>query len=236
MFILAFTLIMHIAFASATGGSGVLASQGLPERYMVFVSPQKTFVALGSVFIINVSISVPLEIEEIQGYELKLYYNRTMLEGVNIELPKDHFLTPKIYPEKIFIVECKFHDEEGYGYVALTQLSPESGNKGNGTVITATFKALLRGNATIEIGDVHLVTPTSVMIWPNDYVVVNGSVTVVPSDLNSDGKVDVLDLATAAKAFGSYAEQPRWNPIADINEDHSVDIIDLALIALTWKW
>src|SRR3989304_2892579 len=148
VFILASALILSAASASAISDSGVLASEE-PERYVVFVKPQKTFVALGSVFIVNVSISVPLEREEIQGYELQLYYDRTMLEGISMELPKDHFLTPKIDPQNIFVVECKFYAEDGYGYVGLTQLSPEFGNKGNGTVVTATFKALMKGNSSI---------------------------------------------------------------------------------------
>jgi len=50
-------------------------------------------------------------------------------------------------------------------------------------------------------------------------------------DLTYDGKVDIKDLAIAAKAFGSYPGQAGWNAMADINKDNTIGIIDLAMIA-----
>lgn len=44
-------------------------------------------------------------------------------------------------------------------------------------------------------------------------------------DINGDGKVDLLDLVTAASHFGSDA------PEADVNQDGTVDVIDLTIIA-----
>lgn len=47
----------------------------------------------------------------------------------------------------------------------------------------------------------------------------------VPSpDLNGDDKVDIRDIAIAAKAFGSYPGHPRWNPMADVYRDGKMDI------------
>ena len=53
----------------------------------------------------------------------------------------------------------------------------------------------------------------------------------INGDLNHDGEVDMKDVATAAKAFGSYPGHPRWNPVADINQDGNVDMKDISLIA-----
>lgn len=50
-------------------------------------------------------------------------------------------------------------------------------------------------------------------------------------DLTYDGKVDIRDLAIAAKAFGSYLGHSGWNPIADMNGDDQIDIRDIATIA-----
>jgi hypothetical protein len=73
-------------------------------------------------------------------------------------------------------------------------------------------------------------------------------------DVNEDGKVDIKDLATAAKAFGAYFIQPNlppnpvgppgtysknWDSRADVNVvdseggrgDMKVDIKDLATLA-----
>jgi hypothetical protein len=51
-------------------------------------------------------------------------------------------------------------------------------------------------------------------------------------DLNGDGKVDIRDIAIAAKAFGSLPGDPRWDSRSDINKDNRVDIIDIVSIAL----
>lgn len=50
-------------------------------------------------------------------------------------------------------------------------------------------------------------------------------------DLNSDGTVDIFDVVTVAKAFGSGVEDLDWNPTADLNSDDVVDIFDVVLIA-----
>lgn len=55
-----------------------------------------------------------------------------------------------------------------------------------------------------------------------------------PTDLNSDGTVDIHDLIIAAKAYGSHPAHPRWNPDADINQDNQINIHDLLIIALNF--
>lgn len=52
-----------------------------------------------------------------------------------------------------------------------------------------------------------------------------------PSDINQDRKVDIRDIATVAKAFGSSPDHPNWNPSADINENGKIDIRDIAIVA-----
>ena len=63
--------------------------------------------------------------------------------------------------------------------------------------------------------------------------------TPIPADLNCDDKVDTRDVATAARAFGSYPRHPRWNSDADINRDRNVDMRDIATVAKsfgkTWR-
>lgn len=49
-------------------------------------------------------------------------------------------------------------------------------------------------------------------------------------DLNSDGIVDILDVAIVAKAYGSYPGHLRWNPIADLNYDGVIDIVDVGRV------
>ena len=51
------------------------------------------------------------------------------------------------------------------------------------------------------------------------------------ADLNNDGKVDILDIAIVAKAYGTEPGHERWNPVADLNNDGKVDILDIATVA-----
>jgi hypothetical protein len=64
----------------------------------------------------------------------------------------------------------------------------------------------------------------------SDYLRVLNSTTLV-GDINRDGKVDIIDVATVASAFGSYPGHPTWNVDADINHDNKVDILDTAIVA-----
>ena len=50
-------------------------------------------------------------------------------------------------------------------------------------------------------------------------------------DVNSDGVVNIIDLAIVAKSYGSQPEEANWNAAADINVDSSVNIFDLAAVA-----
>jgi PKD repeat protein len=52
-----------------------------------------------------------------------------------------------------------------------------------------------------------------------------------PYDLNNDGKVNMVDIAIAAHAFGSVPGSPNWDPRADINGDGKVDMKDIAPVA-----
>lgn len=54
-------------------------------------------------------------------------------------------------------------------------------------------------------------------------------------DLNADRKVDIIDLATVALAFGSTSGSQGWNPAADLDMNGIVDVIDLATVASDFK-
>jgi len=50
-------------------------------------------------------------------------------------------------------------------------------------------------------------------------------------DMTGDGKVDILDIATIAKAYGSYPGHLNWNPNADLDNSNKIDILDIAKAA-----
>ena len=51
-----------------------------------------------------------------------------------------------------------------------------------------------------------------------------------------DYKVDIKDVALAARSFGAYPGHERWSTVADINGDYKVDIKDIAAIAKLFGW
>jgi parallel beta-helix repeat protein len=55
-------------------------------------------------------------------------------------------------------------------------------------------------------------------------------------DVNLDGTVNIIDISTAAAAFGTKWSDPRWNPKADVDGNGKIDILDIAKIAQKWGW
>jgi parallel beta-helix repeat protein len=53
----------------------------------------------------------------------------------------------------------------------------------------------------------------------------------IHADLSKDGKVDMLDIAIVAQAFGTTPEDLGWNPIADLNGNGIIEILDIATVA-----
>ena len=51
-----------------------------------------------------------------------------------------------------------------------------------------------------------------------------------------DCQVDIMDVARAARVFGSHLCHPNWDAICDINGDFRVDILDVAGIAKMFGW
>jgi len=54
---------------------------------------------------------------------------------------------------------------------------------------------------------------------------------LLPGDVNSDNRVDIMDLGGLADAFNTSQRQAGFNPNADFNCDGKVDITDLGLLA-----
>ncbi|MEM2567341.1 MAG: dockerin type I domain-containing protein, partial [Candidatus Bathyarchaeia archaeon] len=50
-------------------------------------------------------------------------------------------------------------------------------------------------------------------------------------DITGDRKVDMKDVATASKSFGSTSNSPNYRQVADLNEDDKVDMKDISIIS-----
>lgn len=54
---------------------------------------------------------------------------------------------------------------------------------------------------------------------------------LLTTDLNEDGKVDILDIVIIGRAYGSYPGHPRWNAIADLDKNEVINIKDILPVA-----
>jgi hypothetical protein len=50
-------------------------------------------------------------------------------------------------------------------------------------------------------------------------------------DVNRNGIIDVFDLVTVSRGFGSAPLKPRWNPYCDLNHDNTIDIYYIVFVA-----
>lgn len=195
--------------------------------FRLYMEPEKIFACAGSVFMVNANIA-DVGGHGVWSYQFKVCYDNTLLEGLNITLPEGHFLTSEI-PGNI-LAWFEVNQTNGYMFLVVTLWKGiESTKFGNGTLATFAFKAKSLGNCTLEFRDPLFVDDLAHEL--TECTAGNASVLVMSPDVNSDGKVNILDIATVAKAIGSYPGHLMWNPIADVNKDNTINILDVAFVA-----
>jgi nitrogen fixation-related uncharacterized protein len=140
----------------------------------VYVQPhEQTIDTLGESFTVNINVKYALDL---CGYEFKLYYNSTILNGT--EVAEGQFLKQR---GQTFFWVVKFDDHynltHGILWVDSCLLGGTFGADGEGTLVTVTFKSLRLGRSLISLDSVELVDSRNKSIRCQ---VVNGVVEVVP--------------------------------------------------------
>jgi len=129
---------------------------------------------------------------------------------------------------KSFEITCKY-TLEGVEHTIGTQIVSDLPPNTN-TTLTFTWTATditvhtIKAEATILPGETD--TTDNILISP-----ITVKVTIL-GDVNDDGVINLLDLVTAANAFGAIPGSWAWNPQADIYPDGIINIFDLVMIAL----
>ena len=101
--------------------------------------------------------------------------------------------------------------------------------EGNGTMAVFSFVIAGPANSTIYLIS-HAADVEANMFIQNASDHCHIRVTWNRTDLNADGKVDILDLSVFAKAFASRLGHYRWNWNVDIDGNQMINIIDAAKI------
>lgn len=79
-------------------------------------------------------------------------------------------------------------------------------------------------------GTMNVVTPID-QSYSRKTLIPTAMYSLAPWDLNYDGKVNMADVGTAAKSFGTSPGDARWNMEADTNVDGKVDMKDIGAVA-----
>ena len=141
----------------------------------VYVSPKEQVIDfLNESFIINVSICNVLDL---YGYEFKLFYNSSTLNGSQvIEGP---FLSSTGKDAFFWVVAFNDHYNSTHGIVWVDSCLTGDvlGVNGNGTLVTIKFKSLAVGFSQLSLDDVKLVDSRKNSIPCQS---IDGSVTIIP--------------------------------------------------------
>jgi hypothetical protein len=134
-------------------------------------------------------------------------------------------------------------------YASISNGLPNGTGVAYGPEKNGTFNIVSGGGVptppTNPLGTFSLTIPlTSIPVWLGNYSVyartyygfsisssTNVFTVVLIGDLNHDGKIDMRDIATVAKAFSTRPGDPLWNPAADLDNSGKVDMKDVAIVA-----
>ena len=199
-----------------------------PNQTKVWVDPRNildTTLVPGKNFTISVNV---FNVTNLYGYEIYLYYDTGILDGVSVELPPDHFLTP-VDPTKILIMALEINDawNATHGRVLASALLfwPEPVKNGSGTLITVTFEVTEIGSCFLDLNPAKIGDPDGISILHED---VDGFFSnKILGDVDGDGDVDYSDLSDFSEAYGSEPADPN----CDFNKDDKVDASDLFILS-----
>lgn len=174
----------------------------------VYVDPPKRKVLVGENFMVNVTVE---NVTNLYGWEFKLYYNNTMLNGTSIgqgEFLEAHGNT---YFDPINFTDTH-NATHGIVWVTSSLLGNVTGVDGNGTLATIFFECKQSGNSTLSIGYSKLGDPEGVEIqhvtadgsvetWPR-----NIAITSVTPSVSEPYSGQIVDIAVAVRNDGNYTE------------------------------
>lgn len=128
----------------------------------IYVHPSINYATLGQTFSINLSIA---NVTDLWGFELKLGYDTTILDIVQVSIPP--FLN-----EPTWLLANEIREDEGWYWVAILAWGPEVPSKsGSGTLVTLTFEVTGIGSCILDVYGTMLITKEGELI---DHVVEDG--------------------------------------------------------------
>jgi len=146
-------ILLILALVFFLSASGTYPCYGFaPTGFVVYVNPQHNSERVNHVFSINISVA-DVPDPGLWAYEFKVYYNKSLLEPLSVEIPAGHFLEPVLSPDNLFLVDSgTINRTEGTVSFAATLVNPEPGKTGNGALANIAFVVVAPGNCILTIG------------------------------------------------------------------------------------
>jgi hypothetical protein len=190
---------------------------------LLFTSSEYTAKKVPTEFDANINVT---NIVNLQSFYFEVKFDPTLLSAQTVTVPSFSGNPERIIGQLIDTV-----------FVNVTGISPVA----NGSMTLATIRfRVMKGfiwntttpiiNSTINF-TLHVFNTTGGASI--DHEAINGNYTYRPvqGDVNTDGKVDLVDLGTEAVVFGTRSSDPAWKPELDLNGDGTINILDIILVA-----
>ena len=209
--------------------AGITTAQ--PAQPIIGLDPKVSSHPQAATFTINVTIS-GVTLENTQGFgvtawEVDISFNSTVLNAFSVQ--QGPWLKTA---GNVFWITPKIDNDAGTVIAAASLFPPKtSGALGSGTLANITFTVMNKGTSDFHFYKTVLRAYNGTGYLIIDHTVVDGFFQYPHGDIDSDGIVSALDLATLGKAYGSIPSSPNWNSDADLNKDDTVNEGDLDILA-----
>jgi hypothetical protein len=97
------------------------------------------------------------------------------------------------------------------------------------------FRVEMPETADLLAGHAGYLGAEAVGVACNGADVVMAPIRLPAGDINSDARVDVLDLTAVAASYGACSDGADFNPRADLNESGCTDMLDLVLLGSSYQ-
>ncbi len=171
---------------------------------VVKVEPQQISVYKNETFTANLTI---LNVQNLGGWELKLYWNRTILNCTNalIHVPDEWELNFTFGPG----IQWDFNTTHGRYFKGLCLLKPSSSFNGSMVLATMTFKALNYSFTNLDLSDVRLVSHDILNPQPIPHLEYDGNVAVTVPPLYMRSDQHTVNNATMYKLMENHTQTAR---------------------------
>lgn len=161
-----------------------IVTRASAQETVIYIDPEFYKASeVGITFTVNVSI---VNVTNLCAYHIVLWYNTTLLDGVKVELPPNHFLTPS-EPNNIFTmnqIKDDYNTTHGAIGIIAILLNGEPPKNGSGILVTITFKtATLGGPSPLKLYFPGFAHPVQLVDSNANFIActaIDGTVEVVP--------------------------------------------------------